>query len=275
MNYPYQKQFQEFLRNQKGLAPLTVHTYETSLTNFFNFLLANRPAFARDPRLANLTESDVRAYFNMLRTQQGITMGTYNKILSHLNRYFRYLFTHQLITTYPTLTLHGQAIDPHQRISTKWLQKLGAILQDDHVHYYTRMTLLLSKHGFTVGEFLQPGFYRVLSQLVITDPVERDFIQQYQDFIQPRQALQNSPDIFLKQRYQPDSPQLTNAGLHKYLRGDQDYLGFHLAPKYLHQSYVLNQLATHRDLSDAALMERLKLDPASLLYYQHLLLKLK
>lgn len=275
MNYPYQKRFQEFLRNQQKLALLTVHTYDSTLTNFFNYLMANRPAFARDPRLANLTEGDVRAYFNMLRTQQGITMGTYNKILSQLNRYFRYLFTHQLISSYPTLTLHGQAVNPRQRISTKWLAKLDAILEDDHVHYYTRLTLLLSKHGFTVGEFLQPGFYRILDQLTITDPVEQAFLHQYRDFIRPRQALQNSPDLFLKQRYQPETPQLTNAGLHKYLRADQDYLGFHLAPKYLHQSYVLTQLAAHRDLSDAALMERLKLDPASLLYYQRLLLKLQ
>lgn len=49
MNYPYQKQFQDFLRDQKKLAPLTVQTYETSLTNFFSYLLANRPAFAHDP----------------------------------------------------------------------------------------------------------------------------------------------------------------------------------------------------------------------------------
>ncbi|MGM9982403.1 MAG: site-specific integrase, partial [Limosilactobacillus sp.] len=61
MNYPYQKRFQDFLRDQKKLAPLTVQTYDTSLTNFFTYLMANRPAFAHDPRLANLTESDVRA----------------------------------------------------------------------------------------------------------------------------------------------------------------------------------------------------------------------
>lgn len=275
MNYPYQKQFQEFLRNQQKLAPLTIQTYETSLTNFFTYLMANRPAFAHNPQLNNLTESDVRAYFTMLRTQQDITMGTYNKILSHLNRYFRYLFTHQLINDYPTLTLHGQAINPRQRITTKWLHELNQILKDDHVHYYTRLTLLLSKYGFTVGEFLQAGFYQVLERLQITDPVEQEFIHHYHEFIRPRQALQNCPDLFLKQRYQPEAPQLTNAGLHKYLKADQDYLGFRLAPKYLHQSYILTQLTSHRDLSDAELMERLKLDPASLLYYQRLLLKLK
>lgn len=275
MNYPYQKRFQAFLRDQKGLAPLTVHTYDTSLTNFFNFLMANRPAFAQRPTLDNLTEADVRAYFNMLHTKRDITMSTYNKILSQLNRYFRYLFTHQLIKDYPTLTLHGQAVNPSQRITTKWLDHLDQILQDDHVHYYTRLTLFLSKCGFTVGEFLQPGFYRVINQLQVTDPVEQDFLRRYHDFIRPRQALQNSPDLFLKQRYQPAAPQLTNAGLHKYLRADQDYLGFRLAPKYLHQSYVLTQLAQHRTLSDAQLMERLKLDPASLLYYRRLLFQFK
>ena len=36
MNYPFQKPFQEFLRNQQKLAPLTVHTYDSTLTNFFN-----------------------------------------------------------------------------------------------------------------------------------------------------------------------------------------------------------------------------------------------
>ncbi|WP_267201849.1 site-specific integrase [Limosilactobacillus kribbianus] len=275
MDYPYQKQFQHFLRDSQHLAPLTISTYDTSLTNFFAYLRANRPAFARDPRLANLTESDVRDYFNTLRTQQKITLSTYNKILSHLNRYFRYLFTHQLITTYPTLTLHGRAVDPNQRVNTKWLGKLDDILADDQLTYYTRMVLLVSKHGFTVGEFLRPGFARVFNQVELTSPAERSFYQRYQEFIHPLQARQNSTDLFLKQRYQPDNPRLTNAGLHKYLKQDEAYLGFHLAPKYLHQSYILTQLAAHQDWSDRQLMEALKLDPSSLLYYQRLLLQLK
>ncbi len=274
MNYPYQKRFRQFLHNSQHLAPLTITTYDTSLTKFFTYLRANRAAFAADPRLANLTESDVRAYFNMLQTNEKITLSTYNKILSQLNRYFRYLFTHRLIKSYPTLTLHGQAVDPNQRVNTKWLAKLDTILADDHLHYYTRMVLLLTKHGFTVGEFLRPGFYRVLANTKLTSPSEKQFYQRYQTFIRPLQARQNSTDLFLKQRYQPEAPRLTNAGLHKYLKRDESYLGFHLAPKYLHQSYILTQLAAHRDWSDQHLMSYLKLDPASLLYYQRLLLRL-
>lgn len=272
MNYPYQKVFLHFLTEQQGLAKLTVKTYDITLTNFFNYLMANRPDFAHQPELANLTEGDVRAYLNMLQNEEKITLSTYNKILSQMNRYFRYLFTHQLITTYPTLTLHGKAVAPNQRVTTKWLYNLPTILADQNVHFYTRLTLLLTKHGYTVNEFLQPGFYRIYQQLPLANEAEQQFVQAFAGYHKPLQELQNSPDLFLKQRYQPDNPRLSNAALHKYLRQDEQYLGMRLAPKYLHQSYILAQLQKHRDLGDAELADRLKLDPASLLYYKRLLL---
>lgn len=271
MDYPYQREFRRFLY-QQDLAKLTVKTYDSTLTNLFNFLLANRPQYAAAPGLKNLTEADIRAYLAFLQDNHGITMTTYNKILSQLNRYFRYLFTHQLITTYPTLTLHGRAVAPNQRVSTKWLAKLNLILADEQLHYYTRLVLLLSKHGYTVGEFLQPGFYQVWNQLALSNQDEENFRQQFDHFIAPRQKLQGSNDLFLKQRYQPDNPRLTNAALHKFLRHDQEYIGFSLAPKYLHQSYVLTYLKSHRHDSDQELEQALKIDPASLLYYQRLLL---
>lgn len=271
MNYPYQREFRRFLKQQR-LAPLTIKTYDTSLTNLFNYLLANRPQFAAQPDLQHLAEADIRAYLDYLQTEKHITMTTYNKILSQLNRYFRYLFTHQLITTYPTLTLHGRAVTPNQRVSIKWLEKLDLLLADDHLHYYTRLVLLLSKYGYTVGEFLQPGFYRVWEQLTLTTPAEKQFRQAFNDYIAPRQQLQNSSDLFLKQRFHPSHPQLTNAALHKFLNQDEEYVGFSLAPKYLHQSYVLTYLKLHRQSSDQELEQALNLDPTSLLYYQRLLM---
>lgn len=271
MDYPYQREFQLFLR-QKHLAELTITTYDSTLTNLFNFLLANRPQFAAYPGLKNLSEADIRAYLDFLQTDKKITMTTYNKILSQLNRYFRYLFTHQLISTYPTLTLHGRAVAPNQRVSIKWLAKLDQILADDHLHYYTRLVLLLSKHGYTVGEFLQPGFYHVWDQLPLTDPGEVNFRKVFNEYLAPRQALQHCPDLFLKQRFHPSDPRLTNAALHKFLRKDEEYIGFSLAPKYLHQSYVLTYLKSHRQASDRDLEQALNIDPASLLYYKRLLI---
>lgn len=272
MDYPYQHSFRRFL-TRRELSPLTIKTYDTTLSNLFNYLLANRPQFAQQPELVNLTETDIRAYLAYLQNDKQITMTTYNKILSQLNRYFRYLFTHQLISDYPTLTLHGRAVEPNQRVASKWLAKLDQLLTDNHLHYYTRLTLLLSKYGYTVGEFLQPGFYQVFNQLTLTSPVEEHFRQRFQEYIAPRQQLQNSADLFLKQRFNPTSPRLSNPALHKFLHQDEEYLGFSLAPKYLHQSYILMYLAAHRQDSDRQLEEALQLDPASLLYYQRLLMK--
>ena len=96
MNYPYQDRFQLFL-NQQGLAPLTIKTYDATLTHFFTFLMDNRPEFAAEPKLKNLTETDVRAFLTALKEDEKITLSTYNKNLSHLNPYFLHIFTHQQI----------------------------------------------------------------------------------------------------------------------------------------------------------------------------------
>ncbi|MFC2402428.1 MAG: phage integrase N-terminal SAM-like domain-containing protein, partial [Limosilactobacillus fermentum] len=84
-HYPYQQPFENFLI-QQGLAPLTVATYATSLTSFFDFLRANRPAFAHDPQVDAVTETDVRTFFNYLKDDRVATLATTNKVLSHLNR---------------------------------------------------------------------------------------------------------------------------------------------------------------------------------------------
>lgn len=272
MDYPYQKSFRISLQQRK-LAPLTIKTYDATITNFFNFLQANRPQFAAQPQVRKLTEADIRAYLDYLQTDKQITMTTYNKILSQLNRYFRYLFTHQLISAYPTLALHGRAVAPNRQVATKWLARLDTLLADDHLHYYTRLVLLLSKHGYTVGEFLAPGFFRVWKDMSLSDQAEENFRQQFNQYIAPRQQLQHCQDLFLKQRFQPDNPRLSNAALHKFLAKDEEYLGFSIAPKYLHQNYVLTYLKNHRHASDDELADALNLDPASLLYYQRLLVK--
>lgn len=267
MNYPYQDRFQLFL-NQQGLAPLTIKTYDATLTHFFTFLIENRPEFATSPQLSNLTETDVRAFLTALKEDEKITLSTYNKNLSHLNRYFRYLFTHKLIDIYPTLTIHGKATSNNKRLTTKWLEKLPEILQDGQIHFYTRLTIFLSSRGYTVSEFLAPGFENVWQKFSPANETEKKFISDFNSFIKPLQELQHSPQIFLKQRFSPDNPGLSNAGLHKYLRQDEGYLGFSLAPKFLHQAYILYELNNHPELSPAQLMEKLRLDPASLLYYQ-------
>ncbi len=269
-HYPYQTTFEAFLISQ-GLAPLTVTTYTTTLTGFFDFLRANRPAFAHHPQVDRVTETDVRSYFNYLKEERQATLATTNKVLSHLNRYFRYLFTHQLIHDYPTLTLHGALPKPAVKVSPKWVNNLDDLLASNQLHYYTRLVLFLAARGYTVGEFLAPDFNEELRHLSPTTPTEDQFLRDFTVFHQPLSELQNCADPFLKTRLNREAPRLTNAGLHKYLKSDEKLTNFSLSPRNLHQGYVLNQLHLHRDWSDQQLMTHLRLDPASLLYYRRLL----
>lgn len=272
--YPYQAAFHRELK-ARGRAPMTIDAYDATLRQLFNYLEDQRPGYAHDPNAKNVTETDVRAYLNWLRDEQDITLATFNKVLSQLSRYFRFLFTHQLIDTYPTLTIHGKATKPNQHLSTKWLLKLDDILADDQIQYFTRAVLFLSSRGYTVSEFLQPGFGDVWRSLQPKNEAEKRFMTAFDEYIAPIQQLQHCQDIFLKQRLNREHPWISNAGLFKYLKADEEYLGIRLAPKYLHQSYILYQLAQHRNATPQKLQTMLRLNPQSLLYYQRLLLQIK
>lgn len=272
--YPYQAAFHRELK-ARGRAPMTIDAYDATLRQLFNYLEDQRPGYAHDPSAKNVTETDVRAYLNWLRDEQDITLATFNKVLSQLSRYFRFLFTHQLIDTYPTLTIHGKATKPNQHLSTKWLLKLDDILADDQIQYFTRAVLFLSSRGYTVSEFLQPGFGDVWRSLQPKNEAEKRFMTAFDEYIASIQQLQHCQDIFLKQRLNREHPWISNAGLFKYLKADEEYLGIRLAPKYLHQSYILYQLAQHRNATPQELQTMLRLNPQSLLYYQRLLLQIK
>ena len=167
--------------------------------------------------------------------------------------------------------MHGALPRPAVKVSPKWVNQLDQLLESDQLHLYTRLTLFLSAKGYTVGEFLAPDFGQQLRRLSPTTKAEKNFLVAFNVFHQPLADLQGCTDPFLKTRLNHNQPRLTNAGLHKYLKADESLTNFSLAPRNLHQGYVLNQLRLHRDWSDQQLMEVLRIDPASLLYYRRLL----
>lgn len=271
MDYPYQVAFEAFLAND-GLAPTTIQAYHDSITHFFAYLADE---WQEEPSVTKVTEADLRAYFSNRQNKHGMTLATYNKVLSHLNRYFRYLLVRQIITTYPTLALHGALPKVTQPLSTKWLIKLDELLLDQQLHPYVRLTLLLTSHGYQVSEFLQPGFAKVMNNLKPRSNAEQCFLDQFRNFHTPLAQLQACPDPFLKLRVNQAQPHLSNAGLHKFLKPAEEYLGMRLAPRFLYQSFIFYTLAQHPELSPQALADYLRLDPAALNYYQRQRLTLK
>ncbi|GAA3621347.1 phage integrase N-terminal SAM-like domain-containing protein [Secundilactobacillus similis DSM 23365 = JCM 2765] len=265
--YPYQDSFEQYLTIQE-LAQATIDEYSSVLTDLFRYLSDFNTGYQRDHRVATLLDRDVEQYLAMLVNERQVTNGTYNKVLSHINIYFKYLFTHDLIPQYPTVTLKGKSHDQLQTPSTKWIYLLPDILANETLAVYTRLSLLLLSHFYPAKEFLTPGFYDQFDATTLTG-AEADFWQRYQQFIQPIQQRQHSQDLFLKQRFGGD-PHLTSPGLHKYLKPDAKVLGFPLTPTRLYQSAIVNYLLTHSTQSDSTIAETLRLDPQSLGYYRQL-----
>nr|WP_173021193.1 phage integrase N-terminal SAM-like domain-containing protein [Secundilactobacillus folii] len=265
--YPYQDTFEQYLNHQE-LAQATIAEYRSVLSDLFNFLSTFNEGYQNDHRVATLMDRDVEQYLAMLVNQRQVTNGTYNKMLSHINIYFKYLFTHDLIQHYPTLTLKGKSHDDLKPPTIKWLHLMPEILANHQLAIYTRLTLLMSEHFYTVKEFLQPGFYQQFDSQALTKE-ERHFWAEYRRFITPLQERQHSRDLFLKQRLDGD-PHLTAAGLHKYLKPDEKILGFSLTPTRLYQSAVVEFLLQHPTMPNEALSQLLRLDPQSLDYYRRL-----
>lgn len=266
-NYPYQDSFEEYLIN-KQLSEITIQEYSKTLMDLFNYLSNFNLAYQKDHRVNNLFNRDIENYLTMAQEKRQINNNTYNKILSHINVYFTFLFTHHLNSNLPTIDVesHKHTDKPHMNLD--WLSNIDNILQNGNLHFYTRMTILLISKGYKVDEILQPNFYKQLSNLKLSH-AEKSFIQEFNNFIQPIQEKQNSKDIFLKQRIS-SNPHITTPGLHKYLKPSEQILGFSLSPSNLFQSYVVNYIQKNPNLSNLELSNYLNLDLSSVVYYKKL-----
>ncbi|GLB46885.1 integrase [Philodulcilactobacillus myokoensis] len=265
--YPYQKNFELYL-NQQHLAQITIDEYSNTMADLFNYLSNFNVGYQRNHHVNQLFDRDIEQYMQMLVIKRKITNTTYNKILSHINNYFKYLFTHQFTDKLPTLNLKGKNRKKPERITIKWITNLQTILEDSNIHPYTKLTLLLISKGYSVKEFLQPKFYHEL-KLTKWNQYEEKFLNQFKNFIIPIQQKQNSRDIFLKQRFSND-PHITLPGLHKYLKPDAEYLGISLSPSKLFQSYIIYFILHHPKFDHNQLSSKLNLDATSVIYYQHL-----
>lgn len=267
--YPYQNRFKVFLQKRE-LSQVTITEYDKTLIDLFNYLINFNDSFNTNQNTENIFDRDIEDYLSMLVQKREINNNTYNKVLSQINVYFKYLFQNKINPNYPTLNLKGKDKKINSKISIKWLLSLEEVLKNQSLHPYTKMTLFLISEGFKPNEFLMPNFYQMLPE---TNQTKLNyFLKEYQDFIIPIQERVHSKDLFLKQRFSNEI-HLTLPGLHKYLKSDQTILNINLAPNNLYQSFVVYFIENHHDLSNNDLSEQLNLDPASIKYYRNLVPK--
>lgn len=265
--FPYEQSFVDQL-TADAKQPQTIVQYQLTLRDFFNYQQHFNGTYQASGLLIDITENDIQAYLSMLKEQRQFKTSTLNKSLSNLNGYFSFLFAHRRITTLPTFAIKGQPLTGNQT-ADDWPVQLSKLLSNDDLHVYTRAFLCFTCHSFTASEILSPNFYQQLKSLTFSDD-EQVFLTKFKTFLAPLQAEFQTQDLFLKQRKRGTEPRLSLAALHKYLSGDSQRAGMPLKPVWLRQSFILWYLRGHRDTELPVIMATLRLDLASLGYYQNL-----
>lgn len=273
MIYPYKEAFSLSLKN-RPLSESTILEYNHDLTDFFNYLLLFNDAYQETNQVETILETDVRQYLNMLQEKREIKNSTYTKVLSHLNGYFKYLFVHQINTHIPTLMLKGKKNTSSSIISFNWLLNFDSYLLNSDISYYSRLVLLMTRHFYKISEMLQPNFHVVFNQISFSE-TEKLFLTQFEVYIQRLQNLQQSNDYFLKLRKNVENPLLSLPGLHKFLKKDLQFIAPNASPSTLYQSAICFYILSNNMATDSELLDILRLDPSSLLYYRHLIIEQK
>lgn len=272
MDFPYKDRFINYLKNVRLLADSTVKDLTEDVQRLFNYLRENNSTYQVTADLNQITELEIKEYLSWLQIQHQIKNSTYNKILTHLNSYFIFLFQNSLATSLPTIGMKGMkkkiSTSPAKKIAN-WTKKLPDYLENDQLAYYTRMTLLLTAHYFTTAEFIRPDFYQRLPEMEWY-PFETEFLKHFAKEHKTAVKLQHSQAIFLKERVNLTNPTLSLAGLHKILKKDQPKVDLPLKPSILYQNAILNYVRHHQNLSDEQLMHDLRLSRESLNYYRGL-----
>ncbi|SEM49631.1 Phage integrase, N-terminal SAM-like domain [Ligilactobacillus sp. WC1T17] len=274
MDFPYEKQFKTYLLHQRFLAENTMNDICQDVARLFKHLRGFNLSYRTNPSLSNIEEADILDYLNMLQVKREIKNSTYNKVLTHLNIYFEFIFTRRLSQTLPTAGIKGLKKEPDELLPLTWAANLEPLLADDSISFYTRMTLLCLAHFYTITEIIQKDFYQVLAKEDFTI-AEQNFLTNYRTQMEHLQNLQDCHDLFLKQRINLADPRLTLPALHKYFKKDQPKIALPLKPQKLYQANLFHYLLNHQTLPDKDLCARLRLTPASLNYYRFELAKQK
>lgn len=273
MNFPFYERFINYLNTDRLLAKSTIKDLTADIQRFFNYIRQHNSSYREIPDLNQITDLEIKEYLGWLQIKKGIKNSTYNRVLTHLNTYFTFLFKTGRTSSLPTLGIKGikkrttKALSPN---IIDWVTDLQSYLANNQLSYYTRMMLLLTAHFFTSTEFIQPEFYTIIPKIQWR-PFEIEFLDKFEQQHHEIAKLQNCQSIFLKKRINQSNPTMSLAGLHKILQKDQLKVSLILKPSVLYQEAILTYLKNNQHMTDCQLMKNTRLSRESLNYYRRII----
>ncbi|MDE7056298.1 MAG: site-specific integrase [Lactobacillus sp.] len=252
--YPYQSQFETWATSVRHLANTTVVRASLAVNSFWNYY---RTVAVNNCSLNDITESDIRSYLINLENREHLKASTINKYLSYIKIYFDFLFSHQIINTYPPFNIKGNFTSRKRNYIIGWNHQLSKIINIPNINVKSIALLTAVNLGFKPDDILSLRFSDIEPNL--DNSKLRDYFVDHLDF-------KNSNNPFLFQN-RSGKPYTLKTSLYVSLSNDSKALGFPLTITYLRLSYIYT-LLTENNLSDPQLIEKLKISPKSLIYYK-------
>jgi integrase/recombinase XerD len=150
---PIKDGFLDYLRVEKGLAPLTVEAYESDLVQFAEFLQTRRRT------LMDARREDVRGFLSQLFSN-GVKDRSVARKLSTLRHFYKYLLLDRMIKHDPTLEIDS----PKQwKVLPKSLAKteIDSMLESAGIVGESKLSAALGQRDQAMVEVLYAGGLRV------------------------------------------------------------------------------------------------------------------
>jgi integrase/recombinase XerD len=150
---PMVKSFLDYLKVEKGLAPLTVSSYQSDLVQFAEFLQARRRALPQARR------EDVRGFLSQLFAN-GVKDRSVARKLSTLRHFYKYLLLDRMIKHDPTLEIDS----PRQwKVLPKSLAaaEIDSMLESAGKAKDSKLSIALAQRDRALVEMLYAGGLRV------------------------------------------------------------------------------------------------------------------
>ena len=287
--------FLDYLKVEKGLAPLSVSAYQSDLEQYSEFLLKRKRAL-RDAR-----RQDVRDFLNALLSN-GVDGRSVARKLSALRHFYKYLLLDRYITADPTLNIDT----PRQwKVLPKSLatDEVERLLQGPPRTKDDRLSQALAMRDRAMLEVLYAGAVRVSEiinvkledlklemgyvlvrgkgdkeRIVPLGGAAQDIVQTYIRDARPVLAAgKSSPTLFVARGAKP----ITRQRVWQMVNATSEQTGRHASPHMLRHSCATHMVENgadlrtvqtilgHADISTTQVYTHLALDRLNRVYKQH------
>ena len=287
--------FLDYLKVEKGLAPLTVEAYESDLEQYSQFLLKRKRAL-RDAR-----RQDIRDFLNSLLSN-GVDGRSVARKLSALRHFYKYLLLDRYIQSDPTLNIDT----PRQwKVLPKSLAKdeVEQVLQGPPRAKDDRLSQALASRDRAILEVFYAGALRVSEvinvkledlklemgymlvrgkgdkeRIVPLGHAAQEVIQNYLRDSRPvLAAAKSSPALFIARGAKP----ITRQRVWQMVNAASAHSGRHASPHMLRHTCATHMVENgadlrtvqtilgHADISTTQVYTHLALDRLNKVYKQH------